>query len=73
MKVSVFGTGNMGRAIGTRLVSGGNDVQVLATEPQNGAELVEELRGKAASGAGVVGRSLRRSRGRRRRGSGRLV
>lgn len=55
MKVSVFGTGNMGRAIGTRLVSGGNDVQVLATEPEKGAELVEELRGKAASGAGVEG------------------
>jgi NADPH-dependent F420 reductase len=55
MKVTVFGTGNMGRAIGTRLVSGGNDVQVLGTDPEKVSELVEELQGKATDGGSVEG------------------
>jgi 8-hydroxy-5-deazaflavin:NADPH oxidoreductase len=53
MKVTIYGTGNMGRGIGTRLVSSGQDVQILGSEREKAEELAEELRGKAADGADV--------------------
>jgi 8-hydroxy-5-deazaflavin:NADPH oxidoreductase len=55
MKVTVFGAGNMARGVGTRLVAGGNDVQVLAPQSDEVEPLVEELSGKARSGATVQG------------------
>ena len=55
MNVTIFGTGNMGRAVGTRLVAGGNDVQVLGTDTDEVDQLVEELRRGAADGANIDG------------------
>lgn len=57
MRVTVFGAGNMGRGLGSRLVAGGNDVQVLAPDAGAVAALVEELQGRASGGAHVQGGS----------------
>ena len=48
MDVTIVGTGNMARGIGTRLVAGGNGVTLLEKEPGKAAETAEELRGAAA-------------------------
>jgi 3-hydroxyisobutyrate dehydrogenase-like beta-hydroxyacid dehydrogenase len=37
MKVTIIGAGNMGRGIGARLVSGGNDVQIMDRDPAEAA------------------------------------
>ncbi|HEY9349170.1 MAG TPA: NAD(P)-binding domain-containing protein, partial [Acidothermales bacterium] len=49
--VSILGSGNMARGIGTRVVAGGNTVQILARDPQESATLASELGGSATSGA----------------------
>lgn len=33
MKVTIIGAGNMGRAIGTRLVAGGHEVAIMDRDP----------------------------------------
>lgn len=48
MKVTIIGAGNMGRAIGTRAVAGGNQVEVTDRNPEDAQALAQEL-GKAAS------------------------
>ena len=53
MDVTIIGTGNMARGIGTRLVAGGNGVTLLEKEPGKADALVEELRGAASGGAEV--------------------
>jgi 8-hydroxy-5-deazaflavin:NADPH oxidoreductase len=53
MKVTIYGTGNMGRGIGTRLVASGQDVEILGTDREKANELAEQLRDKAADGADV--------------------
>jgi 8-hydroxy-5-deazaflavin:NADPH oxidoreductase len=43
VKVTIIGAGNMGRAIGTRAVAGGNEVEVLDRNPDDAKALAEEL------------------------------
>src|SRR6476660_4298844 len=55
-KVTIIGAGNMGRGIGTRLVAGGHQVQVLAPDADHATSLAAELgaRGASATGGGVA-------------------
>jgi NADPH-dependent F420 reductase len=48
MKVTIIGAGNMGRGIGTRLVAGGNEVQLVDRDPEEARALAAEL-GDAAT------------------------
>jgi 8-hydroxy-5-deazaflavin:NADPH oxidoreductase len=43
MKVTIIGAGNMGRAIGMRLVSGGDDVELIDHDPDDARLLADEL------------------------------
>jgi 8-hydroxy-5-deazaflavin:NADPH oxidoreductase len=52
VKVTIIGAGNMGRAIGTRAIAGGNEVEVLDRNPEDARGLAEEL-GAAASAIGA--------------------
>jgi NADPH-dependent F420 reductase len=56
-KVTIIGAGNMGRGIGTRLVAGGHDVQILAPTPEHASALAQELGSKngASAQAGAIG------------------
>jgi 8-hydroxy-5-deazaflavin:NADPH oxidoreductase len=63
MDVTVIGTGNMARGIGTRLVVGGQHVTVLGKEPGDAEAVVNELARKCSAQAG------RADLGRRRRPS----
>jgi 8-hydroxy-5-deazaflavin:NADPH oxidoreductase len=54
--VSILGSGNMARGIATRARAGGNQVQILARDPEQSAKLAGELGGSAISGA--IGDSL---------------
>lgn len=53
MNVTIIGTGNMARGIGTRLLAGGNNVTVSGKSAEDAAELVNELRAAATNGATV--------------------
>ncbi len=53
MNITIIGTGNMARGIGTRLLAGGNSVTLIGQQPGAAEELVGELRGAARSGASV--------------------
>jgi len=53
MDVTIIGTGNMARGIGSRLVSGGHAVTLLGTERSNAEALAADLGGSAS--AGTVG------------------
>lgn len=44
MNISIIGTGNMAKGIGTRLVSCGHKVSIHARDEAKGAELVEQLK-----------------------------
>lgn len=44
MNVTIIGTGNMAKGIGTRLVSGGHKVTIHAKDEAKGKDLVEELK-----------------------------
>ena len=50
MKVTIIGAGNMGRGIGTRAVSGGNEVEIVDRDPAEARALAEELSGAAEGG-----------------------
>jgi NADPH-dependent F420 reductase len=58
--VTIIGAGNMGRGIGTRLVSGGHDVQILAPTPEHASSLAQELGGQngAAARGGAIGEQI---------------
>lgn len=43
MKVTVVGAGNMGRAIGTRAVAGGHEVEIVDRDPAEAERLASEL------------------------------
>ena len=43
MLVTIIGAGNMGRAIGTRAVSGGHDVEIVDRDPEEARSLAQEL------------------------------
>jgi NADPH-dependent F420 reductase len=49
MKVSIIGAGNMGRAIGTRLVAGGHEVEIVDRDPAEAEALAQELGGSATA------------------------
>ena len=53
MDVTIIGTGNMARGIGSRLVSGGHAVTLLGTERSNTEALAADLGGSVS--AGTVG------------------
>jgi hypothetical protein len=56
MQVTIIGTGNMARGIGTRLLAGGHEVTLLGHEAGKGEELAHELGGSAR--AGTVGDTI---------------
>lgn len=41
--VTIIGSGNMARGIATRVLSGGNEVQILDRQPEKAADLAEQL------------------------------
>lgn len=55
MNVTIIGSGNMGRGIGTRLLSGGHNVTFMDRDPQKAKSLADELSGKARKGAKASG------------------
>jgi NADPH-dependent F420 reductase len=54
MDVTIVGTGNMGRGIATRVLSGGHTVTLIGTEREKAQELADEL---AESGSVQAGNS----------------
>jgi hypothetical protein len=48
MRVTIIGAGNMGRGIGTRVVAGGHEVEIVDRDPAEAQRLAEEL-GESAS------------------------
>jgi 8-hydroxy-5-deazaflavin:NADPH oxidoreductase len=54
MKVTIIGGGLMGRGIGTRMVAGGNDVEVIDHDPEQASELVQELSAQGSGSATAV-------------------
>jgi 8-hydroxy-5-deazaflavin:NADPH oxidoreductase len=58
MDVTILGSGNMARAIATRLLAGGNTVTLLDREPDKAAALAQELTSAAAGGAAVKSAAL---------------
>jgi NADPH-dependent F420 reductase len=54
MKVTIIGAGNMGRAIGTRAVAGGNDVEIVDRDPAEARTLAEELNAAAREGGSAT-------------------
>ncbi|MEN6571091.1 MAG: NADPH-dependent F420 reductase [Anaerolineaceae bacterium] len=58
MKVTIIGTGNMGRGIGYRMVEGGNSVTLIDQDAEKSSKLAEELRSAARNGASVTSAGL---------------
>ena len=58
MDVTIIGTGNMARGIGTRLVAGGHSVSVLGKKPGDAEAVVEELGGPGSAQAGRSGDAI---------------
>jgi 8-hydroxy-5-deazaflavin:NADPH oxidoreductase len=48
--VSIIGTGNMARLLGTRAVKGGNDVEIIGRDATKAAALAMELGSRATTG-----------------------
>ena len=51
--ISVIGTGNMARTIGTLAVAGGNTVEVIGRDQSKAAELARDLGGSATPAGSV--------------------
>ncbi len=49
MKVTIVGAGNMGRAIGTRAITGGHEVEIVDHDPSDAGALAQELGGSASA------------------------
>ncbi|GEL20964.1 NADPH-dependent F420 reductase [Pseudonocardia asaccharolytica] len=49
MKVTIIGAGNMGRGIGTRVVAGGHEVEIIDRDPAEAQALAGELGGAATA------------------------
>jgi 8-hydroxy-5-deazaflavin:NADPH oxidoreductase len=58
MNVTIIGAGNMGRAIGTRLVGGGHSVTYVSKNPANAEKAVADLQPMAKGGAKVKAANL---------------
>jgi NADPH-dependent F420 reductase len=43
MKVTIIGAGNMGRGVGTRVVAGGHELEILDRDPAEAQKLADEL------------------------------
>jgi 8-hydroxy-5-deazaflavin:NADPH oxidoreductase len=46
-RVTIVGAGNMGRGIGTRVVAGGHQVEIVDRDPADAQQLAEDLGGSA--------------------------
>jgi predicted dinucleotide-binding enzyme len=53
MNVTIIGTGNMARGIGSRLLAGGNSVTVLGKDEASAEAVAEDIRPHATNGADV--------------------
>jgi predicted dinucleotide-binding enzyme len=53
MNITIIGTGNMARGIGTRALAGGNNVTLVGHTPDKAEDLAAQLRGAATKGASV--------------------
>jgi predicted dinucleotide-binding enzyme len=53
MNITIIGTGNMARGIGTRALAGGNDVTLVGHTPDKAKDLAAELQGTATKGVSV--------------------
>lgn len=53
MKISIIGTGNMAKAISSRLVRSGHSVDIHARSPEKGEALAAELKQLAMPSAGI--------------------
>jgi 8-hydroxy-5-deazaflavin:NADPH oxidoreductase len=49
MNVTIVGAGNMGRGIGSRVVAGGNQVEIVDRDPAEAQQLAEDLGGSATA------------------------
>ncbi len=49
MKVTIVGAGNMGRGIGTRVVAGGHEVEIVDRDPTEAGALAAELGGSTSA------------------------
>ena len=58
MNVTIIGTGNMARAVGKRLLAGGNQVTVLGKDIQDAEEVVNDFEGEGSAEAGRSGDEL---------------
>jgi len=55
MQITIVGTGNMARGIGTRALAGGHDVTLVGTEPEKAQALASDLGGSAQAAERVEG------------------
>jgi NADPH-dependent F420 reductase len=55
MKVTIIGAGMMGRGIGTRMVAGGNAVELVDVDPEGARTLASELAGSGPGEATAAG------------------
>jgi len=53
VNITIIGTGNMARGIGTRMLAGGNHVTLVGHEPGKAENLAAELQGAVLGGASV--------------------
>jgi len=58
MNVTIIGSGNMGRGIGTRAVAGGHSVTFVDTNPEVAEKAATDVRASAKNGAQVSAASL---------------
>ena len=58
MNVTIIGAGNMGRGIGTRLISGGHSVTYMDRQPEKARALATEVTAQAKKGAKAEGVAL---------------
>jgi 8-hydroxy-5-deazaflavin:NADPH oxidoreductase len=58
VNVTIIGCGNMGRALGTRLVAAGQDVELIDRNPDDAKALAEELSGPGSAKAVDAGAEL---------------
>ena len=58
MNVTIIGAGNMGRGIGTRLVTGGHSVTFVDANPETAEKTATEVKASAKKGSKVSSASL---------------
>jgi NADPH-dependent F420 reductase len=54
VKVTIIGAGSMGRGIGTRVVAGGNEVELIDHDPEDARALADELNAHGEGMANVA-------------------